>query len=447
MQIQGSKIKMAPKRPMLLQKMINEQRRRRRLLQESLAIATARRQLLLKTCLLVLLLIFKGKCSTERVCHRSCRRLLRANTGWWRMVWESYSDKRFKQTFRVNRSTFNIILSRIRHRLERETVTEEPISPEFRLAICLYRLARGDYIYSIAEMVGLGQSTVSTIINEVSEAIVTFMWDEFVGIHMPKSEKDFKEKILDMEELWQFPFSWGAVDGCHIPIKCPPGGNEACKEYHNFKNFYSIVLMSIVDAKYRFVWGSCGFPGNSHDSIILQSTKLWSDIKDGKVLPPFVQKENEAFVPPLLLGDSAFPFETFLMKPYTNAVLSEQQSHFNYRLSRARMVVEGAYGQLKGRWRHLMRKSGGVHERKLATLACMILHNVCLDNSDAIPAKLDLTTDPNTSQRRDREVIREILMMNCCRKVFDTGRGRASAVRETITKKLWEEKCQSKAAS
>ena len=92
MQIQGSKIKMAPKRPMLLQKMINEQRRRRRLLQESLAIATARRRLLLKTCLLVLLLIFKGKCSTERVCHRSCRRLLRANTGWWRMVWESYSD-------------------------------------------------------------------------------------------------------------------------------------------------------------------------------------------------------------------------------------------------------------------------------------------------------------------------------------------------------------------
>ena len=38
-------------------------------------------------------------------------------------------------------------------------------------------------------------------------------------------------------------------------------------------------------------------------------------------------------------------------------------------------------------------------------------------------------------------------MMNCCRKIFDTGRGRASAVRETITKKLWEEKCQSKAAS
>ena len=172
---------MAPKNTMLLLKMIKEQRRRQRFIRVSLAIATARRQLLLKTCLFVLLLVFKGKRSTERVYHRSCRRLPRANTGWWKMVWESYSDKRFKQTFRVNRGTFDIILSHIRHRLARETVTEVPISPEFRLAICLYRLARGDYIYSIAEMVGLGQSTVSTIINEVSEAIVTFMWDEFIG--------------------------------------------------------------------------------------------------------------------------------------------------------------------------------------------------------------------------------------------------------------------------
>ena len=32
-------------------------------------------------------------------------------------------------------------------------------------------------------------------------------------------------------------FQWCAVDGCHIPIKCPPGGPGASKEYHNFKNF------------------------------------------------------------------------------------------------------------------------------------------------------------------------------------------------------------------
>ena len=51
--------------------------------------------------------------------------------------------------------------------------------------------------------------------------------------------------ILQMEDKWQFPSAFGGVDGCHIPMKCPSGGNEARKEYYNFKNFYSIVMMGI----------------------------------------------------------------------------------------------------------------------------------------------------------------------------------------------------------
>ena len=37
-----------------------------------------------------------------------------------------------------------------------------------------------------------------------------------------------------------------AIDGCHIPICCLPGGAEEAKEFHNFKNFYSIVLMAFI---------------------------------------------------------------------------------------------------------------------------------------------------------------------------------------------------------
>ena len=51
-----------------------------------------------------------------------------------------------------------------------------------------------------------------------------------------------------MESEWQFQCCFGAIDGCHIPIKCPTGGLEACNEFHTLKNFYSIVLMSIIDA-------------------------------------------------------------------------------------------------------------------------------------------------------------------------------------------------------
>ena len=422
----------------LLFKMLAESRRRRRFWENGIAVVLQQRQLMLKALLLAIMLLVSD--NGERKSYiRSTRRVPR-NTGWWQMVSSSYDDKRFKQTFRVSRKTFDFILCKIRHKLERQTVCEEPISAEFRLAICLYRLGRGDYLYSIAEMAGLGRSTVTTIVNEVTEAIVKCLWTECISVHMPKTENEFKEKILDMEELWQFPFSWAAVDGCHIPIKCPPGGANARKEYHNFKNFYSIILMALVDARYRFIWGSCGFPGNSHDSIILQSTSLWSAISNGQLLPDFTHEEQRLSVPPLILGDSAFPLETFLMKPYTNAVLTKEQRYFNYRLSRARMIVEGAYGQLKGRWRFLLRKSeSNFQETKLAVLSCMILHNICLDQGDTLSRKLDISIDARTNQKRDRETIRNMLLMKSNAKSCKSKNSGAIKIRDVIKNKLWKE--------
>ena len=38
---------------------------------------------------------------------RSCRRLPR-NKGWFEEVWNTYTDQRFKETFRVSKATFNL---------------------------------------------------------------------------------------------------------------------------------------------------------------------------------------------------------------------------------------------------------------------------------------------------------------------------------------------------
>ena len=112
-----------------------------------------------------------------------------------------------------------------------------------------------------------------------------------------------------------------------------------------------------MDAKYRFVSGSCGFPGNSHDSIIFHSTQLWKDMTEEQTIQSGIAKDITGIeVSPLIVCDSVFPFRSWLMKPYTNAVLTPEQRYYNYLLSRVRMVTEGAYGQLKGRWRVLLRK-------------------------------------------------------------------------------------------
>ena len=70
----------------------------------------------------------------------------------------------------MSKASFNFILSRIERDLQRDTVAADPIPPAFRVAVCLYRLARGDCFYTIAEMTGIGNSTVCGIVSGVTKA-------------------------------------------------------------------------------------------------------------------------------------------------------------------------------------------------------------------------------------------------------------------------------------
>ena len=67
------------------------------------------------------------------------------------------------------------------------------------------------------------------------------------------------------------------------------------------------------------------------------------------------------------------------MKPYQEtAHTTAGQKTYNYRQSRARMVVENAFGRLKGRWRCLLKRM----DFKLQNVppivsSCVVLHNIC----------------------------------------------------------------------
>ena len=55
-------------------------------------------------------------------------------------------------------------------------------------------------------------------------------------------------------------------------------------------------------------------------------------------------------ISPLILGDSAYSLENWLMKPYSDSGnLSPNEARFNLALSRSRVVVENAFGRLKAR--------------------------------------------------------------------------------------------------
>lgn len=318
----------------------------------------------------------QGNCSDFSFTERS-------NDYFFRLM--EFEDARFQKEFRMSKATFNYLNDLISPSLTKIDLVGDVIQPKKRLAIALARLVRGDYYHTIAQLYGIGEATACTICNETSKIIVDKLWSEHVSKLMPTTA----EELETMQNLVSFPFAFASVDGCHIPLKCPPGGAEARKAYYNFKNFYSIILMAIVDGKGRFIWASCGQPGNCHDSTMIQSTKIWGKLYNICYLN--TTEVNNVTVPALILGDGAFPFRTYLMKRYSNAVLTREQSIFNRKLSSSRIVVENAFGVLKARFRVLSKKCESLPKNlKLKTLACVVLHNILCSRGEPVEEAVDM---------------------------------------------------------
>ena len=77
-----------------------------------------------------------------------------------------------------------------------------------------------------------------------------------------------------------FPHAPGALDGKHIPIRCPQGGGSF---YYNYKGFHSIVLLALVDGDYKYLWVDVGAAGSTSDAQIFKHTDLRHKIEDGSI--------------------------------------------------------------------------------------------------------------------------------------------------------------------
>ena len=214
------------------------------------------------------------------------------------------------------------------------------------------------------------------------------------------------------------------------------------KQYYNFKKSYSDVLLALVDAHYRFIWASIGAPGNTHCSTYFQRTSLCEKITKGELILSKVQRVDDIEIPIQILGDGAFPLRSWLMRPYGNALRTPDKRYFNYRSSRNRIATEGAFGKLKGRFRIFHRKCESNKETvKIVGLACVILHNICIDKGDLVPRKFDLAYDIASNKRRESNELRDLLGLTHSKvKNFKTGRMVAVKVRDKITEVFWSER-------
>lgn len=181
---------------------------------------------------------------------------------------------------------------------------------------------------------------------------------------VPATSDEWKNIEYGFRTRWNFPGCVGALDGKHVVIRAPPGSGS---DYFNYKKSYSIVLMALVDSDYCFLYVDVGAKGRGSDAGIFQNSSLYNSLETNSLAIP------NNFV---ILAVDAFPFKNYIMKPYSRRNLTPAESIYNYRLSRARRVVENAFGILASKFR-LFEKPISLKLETLdkVVLACCAIHN------------------------------------------------------------------------
>ncbi|XP_052745491.1 uncharacterized protein LOC128199532 isoform X2 [Bicyclus anynana] len=236
-------------------------------------------------------------------------------------------EDKFYNYFRMQKTTFDNLLQKLSQELKhQDTFMRESISPAERLAVTLRYLATGDTFTDLYYSYRIGIKTISCIVQD---------W-----LHIASK----------FQESSNFPLCLGAVDGKHIRLIKPIDSGSM---FLNYKHFFSIVLMAVVDSDYNFIFVDVGAYGKECDSSVFKETPFWKNLtNNGLNLPDATRLPGIDYdLPYVFIADEAFALHYHLLRPFGGHQLDQLKRTFNYRLTRARRFVECAFGILSNKWR------------------------------------------------------------------------------------------------
>ena len=171
----------------------------------------------------------------------------------------------------------------------------------------------------------------------------------------------------------------GAIDGKHIVMECPSNSGS---NYYNYKGTFSIVLLALVDHNYNFSCIDIGSYGSNSDGGIFAKSALKKALVENKLDMP-----HES----VILGDEAFPLQTYLMKPFARRnILTKREKIYNYRHCRARRIVE--FGIFASRFRIFRRPIPLSPDKtiKLVKAACALHNWIRITGNSSNPISVDI---------------------------------------------------------
>lgn len=220
---------------------------------------------------------------------------------------------------------------------------------------------------------------------------------------MPNTPDGWKMIAKKFEEETYFRNCIGAIDGRHMAIQNPVGAGSM---FHNYKGFYSIVLMAVCDANYCFTYANVGCQGRISDGGVFNQCSLAQKLEKGilNLPPPEALAEGRKPVPYVIVADNAFALKENMMNPYSgqdSQILGSPQRIYNYRLSSARSRIENTFGILTCIFR-IFRKPMmlQVEKARIVVECAVLLHNFLRrsrtsSNTYSPPGMVDSHIDEN----------------------------------------------------
>ena len=218
------------------------------------------------------------------------------------------------------------------------------------------------------------------------------------SLQLPSTHEEWEHVASAFESKWNYGNCIGALDGKHIAITKPAHSGSM---FYNYKGFFSIVLMGLVNANYELIMIDVGANGRVSDGGVLYYTKFGQKLRHSElnIPPPSAMANTSNKFPYVFIADDAIALDTHLMKPYGNCHLTNNQRIFNYRLSRARRVAENSFGMLVSRF-EVFKKAINLspHKASTITLACSYLHNYLIKEIGHVYCSQRVMDHDNTGQ-------------------------------------------------
>jgi len=112
----------------------------------------------------------------------------------------------------------------------------------------------------------------------------------FILFQFPTTEGEWIHVGNEFELKWNLPNCLGAIEGEHVKITPP---TESGSFYWNYKGFNSLVLISIANANYEFLYCDIGTNGRVSDGVI-ETAKFYEKILHEELNLPLPRKPDNS---------------------------------------------------------------------------------------------------------------------------------------------------------